>query len=177
MKTFSAIVIILAIVTGLYKTHLAMPYAGPLLWGLTLWSICAVIHKVEKYRCKAAAAKRHEPIFVVALDPKTGQNIFIPEELQSLIVHAEYSKILLTVEQLKKFHKDAGNGFMLQKNENDQLPILPVFPFHGEHINETWPEYNARAIDRVKYIRAQWHRRLEAKSKWYNAYHHHQQIH
>lgn len=169
------IVIGLAAVAGFFITHAKLPYAGPLLWAFILWSIYTAIDRHMRQLQRIAAAKRIEPLFIIGRHPETDEPVYLPAELEPVVMQVPYRKVRATVEYQKHFHTKYMNGFMLQKNEKDHLPIQPIFPFHGENVNETWPEYQQRCIDTIKFIRAAWHERMKERAEWYERFHHQQQ--
>ena len=169
------IIIALVALAGFLVSHAKLPYAGPLLWAWMLWGIYTYIDRYMRRLERIAASKRIEPLFVIGRHPETDEPVQLPAELQPVALQVPYRKVRATVEHQKAFHTMCMNGFMLQEKEKDHLPILPIFPFHGENVNETWPEYQQRCIDTIKFLRAAWHERMKERAEWYERFHHQQQ--
>lgn len=161
---------------SLYFVHGLVPYAGPLLWMFILWCAYVIYLERQKKQAIADAAQRIEPLFIIGKHPETDEQIYtLPDKLDALCIHTPYRRVMAEAQRQIEILTQSGNGFMLQPHEADRLPVITIFPFDGENVNETWEEYALRATDTIRQVRAQWHGRLQTARDFYLTHHHKQQ--
>lgn len=165
------IVIFAAIVSGFVLTNLGAVIGGlviafGIVVGVGVWSVYLDWMKRQRYE------RMYEDIMVATLNPKTGERYPLPEEIEHLVVWAEYGETGKVVREEKKMLENVENPFFVDPNLSDlqRLKVFKCVKGDGEWVNETWEEYGQRLIREVMERRAERHKMLKRLDQaWYEA--------
>lgn len=152
------------ILAGLIFINPVLITVAPLL----IWLAWRMKKRIDKFVKLVRYARRFEPIFVLPND--TGLDGTIGR-LSDLCIFVAPKMIAKTVTEERAFLEMSGNQFAA-----NGIPVIGIYKGHGPFVNETDQEYNERAKDLIRSVRAEWHTKLAEYPDWYERYHHLQKI-
>lgn len=153
------------------------PMWGSITWASAVTALIWLYVAIHNSTIRKKAAKRLEPIFVISRNPKTGEQVPLPPELEELAIHVKYKDVAATVVKQRAFLKEAGNSFYTDESlaPEERLPIKAIILGDGKHVNENWGEFCDRAVKKMRKVRAEWHWFLrKTDGDYYMAFRHEQ---
>lgn len=132
-----------------------------------LWLVfvmCYVIASelIDHFKKLRSYENRYEHIYVIS-NSRDGDVIWFDDyELDSLIVRADFEKVMLQVKEEKKWLERSRNDFYIGEglSERNRLQVVPIIFKDGEFINESWGEFRERVRREVMESRKQRHKQL-----------------
>lgn len=150
------------------------------LWGtvesIVIYGVIFFAYWKVKARLELIDARtRIEPVFVISLNPDSKEKVVLPEQIDKLCIHVPHKDVIKRTRKYKDFLVEAGNELIKEENLENRLPVIPILFRDGRNVNEEWYEFDERALQEIKAVRAEWHERMkEANEVWYLSHHHRQ---
>lgn len=166
MKKFVTAVTVIFGLLLIWKLGLAF---GGLALVLTVLLGMVVKHRYDYVGRLKAYAERYENVYVVSRHPDTEEEIPL-KGLDSLIVWANYDRVMLAVAEEEAWLTRAGNSFFTDPNlkQENRLKVIPIIFQDGAFVNENWKGFRHRVRETIEADRVVVHSTLkEASPGWY----------
>lgn len=123
------------------------------------------------------ARHQKDNIYIVCLDPATGEMMELPEPLPDFVVFAPHGEMNQRAEEVKELLRKGKNVFFENEKYSvaKQIHVIVIKYQHGSNRTETWHGgYTERVISQITNETNERHNLLATSTKkgWYDTYHH-----